>query len=72
MTLREEAIARRIVFTNLDFEEIFAKEGIDFYSLTDEEWRSFEKMFGDGTHWSEVVAEAAWNIKLSREVELNL
>ncbi len=72
MTVREEAIARRIVFTNEDFEDIFAKEGIDFYSLSEAEWRKFVNMFLEGTAWTEVALEAAWNIKLDRDVELNL
>ena len=67
MASREENLGRRILFTNEDFEPLFAEEGIDFLSLNEEEWRTFEKMFGDGTQWWDVVKEAAWSIKLDRE-----
>jgi len=64
---REKNLARRIIFTAEDFEPLFESEGIDFLTLTDSEWRSFETMFGDGTAWSQVVKDAAWTIKLDRE-----
>ena len=71
MTVREEAIARQIRFTNEDFEAIFDREGIDFYSLTESEWRAFENMFVEGIGWTEVASTAAWTIKLDRDVEPN-
>ena len=64
---REENLGRRIIFTVNDFEPLFAEEGIDFLSLTETEWRSFENMFGDGTAWSDVVRDAAWTIKMERK-----
>jgi len=69
MTTREETYARQIRFTSDDFEPLFAQEGVDFHSLTDAEWRSFENMFIEGTAWSSVAQEAAWVIKADREVD---
>jgi len=69
MTVREEAIARQIRFSNLDFEDIFKAEGIDFYSLSEDEWRSFENMFMEGIQWSEVASIAASTIKFHRDAD---
>ena len=65
--VREENLGRRIVFTAEDFEPLFQSEGIDFLTLNESEWRSFENMFMEGTGWSEVASIAAWTIKLDRE-----
>lgn len=64
---REENLGRRIIFSAEDFEPLFEKEGIDFLSLNESEWRSFENMFMAGTDWHAVVQDAAWTIKLDRE-----
>ncbi len=62
---------RTITFGPNDFDPYFEKEGIDPNTLTASEWRAFENMFIEGTGWTEVAAEAAWNIKTDRLVELN-
>jgi len=64
---REENLGRRILFTAEDFEPLFESEGIDFLTLDESEWRSFENMFMDGTSWSDVVKDAAWTIKMDRD-----
>lgn len=66
---REENLGRRIIFTAEDFEPIFAREGIDFLSLDNWEWSQFENMFMTGTAWTEVAKDAAWTIKLGREID---
>jgi hypothetical protein len=63
---REENLGRRILFTVEDFEPLFQAEGIDFLTLDEPEWRAFENMFMEGTGWSDVVKEAAWNIQQER------
>ncbi len=68
LALNEEADARRIVFTfKDDFAELLTAEGVDPATVTDEEWRTFEKMFMDGIGWAEVAETAAWQIQFNRE-----
>ena len=58
---------RQIRFSKDDFDPFFESEGIDPDTLTDSEWRAFENMFVEGTGWTEVAREAAWNINQERE-----
>lgn len=61
---------REIRFTRDDFEWYFENEGLDFDSLTDDEWRRFENMFMEGTGWDEVARIAASEIKIDRTLKL--
>lgn len=62
---------RTITFGPFDFDPLFEQEGIDPNTLTASEWKRFEDMFVEGTGWTEVAKEAAWNIKTDRLAELN-
>jgi hypothetical protein len=56
----ESMSERRIVFTfEDDFAEIFERWGVDTASVTEEEWRDFEKMFMSGLAWNDVAHIAA-------------
>lgn len=56
-----------IKFVKEDFEYIFAKHGINFDTLLDEEWDKFYDMFVEGTGWSEVADIAASEIARNRK-----
>jgi hypothetical protein len=50
---------RSITFAVEDLALAFQSVGIDFASVTDDEWRKFEDAFVAGTDWDEVARHAA-------------